>query len=144
MLCLWLSKGKSWLSEQRLVDQANTIRRNSWLTELEIEELDRKFAENDSYKEEERGTDDTGNNVEEVRAILTALETDEEIGNLEADIIEEIAEVLERRQKDKLPALRDIPKKKLLEETAKIDKVKNTQLYKDYLIILCRSCCCYK
>ena len=121
----------SWLSEQRLVDQANTIRRNSWMTQLEIEELERKFAENDSYKEEERGTDDTGNNVEEVRAILTALETDEEIGNLEVDIIEEIAEVLERRQKDKLPALRDIPKKKLLEETAKIDKVKNTQLYKD-------------
>ena len=131
MLCLWLSKGMSWLSEQRLVDQANTIRRNSWMTELEIEELERKFAENDSYKEEERGTDDTGNNVEEVRAILTALETDEEIGNLEVDIIEEIAEVLERRQKEKLPALRDIPKKKLLEETAKIDKVKNTQLYKD-------------
>ena len=131
MLCLWLSKGMSWLSEQRLVDQANTIRRNSWMTELEIEELERKFAENDSYKEEERGTDDTGNNVEEVRAILTALETDEEIGNLEVDIIEEIAEVLERRQKDKLPALRDIPKKKLLEETAKIDKVKTTQLYKD-------------
>ena len=121
----------SWLSEQRLVDQANTIRRNSWMTELEIEELERKFAENDSYKEEERGTDDTGNNVEEVRAILTALETDEEIGNLEVDIIEEIAEVLERRQKEKLPALRDIPKKKLLEETAKIDKVKTTQLYKD-------------
>ena len=131
MLCLWLSKGMSWLSEQRLVDQANTIRRNSWMTELEIEELERKFAENDSYKEEERGTDDTGNNVEEVRAILTALETDEEIGNLEVDIIEEIAEVLERRQKEKLPALRDIPKKKLLEETAKIDKIKNTQLYKD-------------
>ena len=131
MLCLWLSKGMSWLSEQRLVDQANTIRRNSWMTELEIEELERKFAENDSYKEEERGTDDTGNNVEEVRAILTALETDEEIGNLEVDIIEEIAAVLERRQKEKLPALRDIPKKKLLEETAKIDKVKNTQLYKD-------------
>ena len=131
MLCLWLSKGMSWLSEQRLVDQANTIRNNGWMTELEIEELERKFAENDSYKEEERGTDDTGNNVEEVRAILTALETDEEIGNLEVDIIEEIAEVLERRQKDKLPALRDIPKKKLLEETAKIDKVKNTQLYKD-------------
>ena len=121
----------SWLSEQRLVDQANTIRNNGWMTELEIEELERKFAENDSYKEEESGTDDTGNNVEEVRAILTALETDEEIGNLEVDIIEEIAEVLERRQKEKLPALRDIPKKKLLEETAKIDKVKNTQLYKD-------------
>ena len=31
--------------------------------------------------------------------------------------------MLERRQKGKLPALRDVPKKKLLEETAKVDKV---------------------
>ena len=31
--------------------------------------------------------------------------------------------MLERRQKDKLPALRDIPKKKLLWLTAKVDKV---------------------
>ena len=63
---------------------------------------------------------------EEVRDILTTLEADEEIGNLreeEVAIIEEIAEVLERRREGKLPALRDIPKKKLLEETAKVDKV---------------------
>ena len=31
--------------------------------------------------------------------------------------------MLERRQTDKLPALRDIPKKKLLKETAEVDKV---------------------
>ena len=31
--------------------------------------------------------------------------------------------MLHRRQKDKLPVLRDIPKKKLLEETDKVDKV---------------------
>ena len=37
-------------------------------------------------------------------------------------IIEEIAKVLERRQKDKLPAVRYIPKK-LLQEIAKFDKV---------------------
>ena len=97
------------------------------MTELEREELGRNLAENDSYKEEERSADDTGNNLEEeVRDIFTALETDEQIGSLEEEevaIIEEIVEVLERRQKDKLPALRDIPKKKLLKETAKIDKV---------------------
>ena len=61
-----------------------------------------------------------------MRDILTALEADEEIDNLEKEevaIIEEIAGVLERRQKDKLPALRNTPKKKLLEETAKVDKV---------------------
>ena len=127
MLSLWLNKDMFWVSEQRLVDQANTIRRNSWMTELEIEELERNLAESDSYKEKERSDDDTGSNLgEEVRDIVTALEADEEIGNLEEEevaIIEEIAEVLERRQKDKLPALRDIPKKKLLEESAKVDKV---------------------
>ena len=52
-----------------------------------------------------------------MRDILTALEADDEIGNLEEEevaITEEIAGVLERRQKDKLPALRDIPKKKFI------------------------------
>ena len=44
MLSLWLQKGMFWVSEQRLVDQANTLRRNSWMTELEIEELERKVA----------------------------------------------------------------------------------------------------
>ena len=61
-----------------------------------------------------------------MRDILTALEAEEEIGNLEEEevvIIEEIAEVLERTQKDKLPGLRDITKKKSLGETAKVDKV---------------------
>ena len=37
-------------------------------------------------------------------------------------LLKKIAEVLERRQKDKLPAPRDMPKRKLLEETAKVDK----------------------
>ena len=41
----------------------------------------------------------------------------------EAAIVMEIAEVIERGRKDKLPALRNVPKKKLLEETAKVDKV---------------------
>ena len=48
MLSLWLQKGMFRVSEQRLVDQANTIRRNSWMTELEIEELERKVTGSDS------------------------------------------------------------------------------------------------
>ena len=35
----------------------------------------------------------------------------------------EIEKVIERGRKDKLPALRNVPKKNLLEETAKVDKV---------------------
>ena len=65
MLSLWLNKGMFWVSEQRLVDQANTIRRNIWMTVLEIEELERNLAENDSYKEKERRDDDTGSNLGE-------------------------------------------------------------------------------
>ena len=38
-------------------------------------------------------------------------------------IVMEIAEVIERDRKDNLPALRNVPKKKLLQETAKVDKV---------------------
>ena len=96
------------------------------MTKLEIEELEGNLAENDSCKEEERSVDNTVNNSEEVRNILTALEADEEIGNLEEGevaTIEEISEVLEKRQKDKLPAFRDVPKNKLLEKTAKVNQV---------------------
>ena len=114
------------------------------MTEEDIEELGRNLAENDSYKEEGRSADYTCSNLgEEVTDILTALEAHEEIGNLEEEevaIIEEIAGVIGRTQKDKLPALkdklpalRDIPKKKLLEQTAKIHKVLGkfkTQHYK--------------
>ena len=48
MLSLWQQKGMFWVSEQRLVDQANTVCRNSWMTELEIEELERKVTGSDS------------------------------------------------------------------------------------------------
>ena len=40
MVSLWLQKGMFWVSEQRLVDQANPIHGNSWVTGLEIEELE--------------------------------------------------------------------------------------------------------
>ena len=53
MLSLWLQKGMFWVSEQRLVDQASTIRRNSWMTELVIEELERKVTRSHSVIVEE-------------------------------------------------------------------------------------------
>ena len=98
------------------------------MTESEIKKkLERNLAENDSYKEEERSADDTGNNLgEEVGDIFIGLEVDEGFENFEEEeiaFIEEIVEMLERRKKDRLPALRDISKKKLLGETAKVDKV---------------------
>ena len=65
ILSLWLNKGIFWVSAQRLFDQGKTTCRSSWMTDLEIEELKRNFAENDSYKEEEIGADDTASNLGE-------------------------------------------------------------------------------
>ena len=48
MLSSWLNKGMIWVSEQRLVDQTNTVCRSIWINELEIEQLERNLAENDS------------------------------------------------------------------------------------------------
>ena len=47
MLSLWQQKSMFWVSEQRLVDQANNIRGNSWMTQLEIEDLERKVTGSD-------------------------------------------------------------------------------------------------
>ena len=44
------------VSEQGLVDQANTICTKSWMTELEIEELERKVTGSDSVIVEEART----------------------------------------------------------------------------------------
>ena len=48
MLSLWLQKSMFSVSEQGSVDQANAIHRNSWMTELEIEELEKKVTGSDS------------------------------------------------------------------------------------------------
>ena len=116
-----------WVSEQRLVDQANTIRRNSWMTELEIEELKRKVTGSDSViVAEARSVEALPDQVgEDVRNVLPEMGAEEQADSLDEEevaIVMEVAEVIERGRKNKLPALRNVPKKKLSEETAKVDK----------------------
>ena len=128
MLSLWLQKCIFWVSEQRLVDQANAIRRNSWMTELEVEELERKVAGSDSVVVEEARSvwalpDHVG---KDERNVLPEIRAEEQADSLDEKVVAiamEIAEVIERGRKDKLPDARNVPKTKLLEETAKVDKV---------------------
>ena len=61
-----------------------------------------------------------------MRKVSPEMEAEEQADSLDEEkvaILMEIAEVIERDRQDKLPALRNMPKKKLLEETAKVDKV---------------------
>ena len=116
-----------WVSEQRLIDQANTIRSNSWMTELEIKELERKVTGSDSViVAEARSVEDLPDQAgEDMRNALPEMGAEEQADSLDKEVatVMEIAEVIERGRKDKLPALRNVPKKKLLEETAQVDKV---------------------
>ena len=128
MLSLWLQKGMFWVSEERLLDQANTIRRNSWMTDLEIEELERKVTGSESViVEEARSVEALPDHVgEDVRNVLPEMGAEEQTDSFDEEqvaIVMEIAEVIEKGRKDKLPALRNVPKKKLLKETVKVDKV---------------------
>ena len=98
------------------------------MTELEIEELKRKVTGNYSVIVEptqsvEALPDHLGEDMKNVLLELGAEEQADSLDEEEVVIIMQIAEVIERGRKDKLTALRNVPKKKLLEETAKVDKV---------------------
>ena len=128
ILSSWLQKGMFWVSEQTLVDQAKTISRNSWMSELEIEELEKKVTGSGSVILEETRSvealpDHVGENVRNVLPKMGEEEQDDSLDEEEVVIVMEIAKVIEMGRKDNLPALRNVPKKKLLEETAKVDKV---------------------
>ena len=125
MLSLWLQKGMFWASEQRSVDQANTICRNSWMTKLEIEQLERKVIGSDSVTVEEASSvealpDHVGEDVRNVLPEMGAEGQADSLDEEEVAIVMEITEVIERGRKYKLPALRNVPKNRL---GVKIDKL---------------------
>ena len=99
------------------------------MTELEIEELEMKVTVSHSVLvEKARSVEALPDHIEDVRNVLPEMGAEEQADSLdeeEVSIVMKIAEVIERGRKDKLPALRNVPKKKLLEETAKVDKVLN-------------------
>ena len=75
-------------------DQANTIRRNSWITELEIEELERKVTVSDSViVENARSFEALPDHVgEDVRNVLPEMEAEEHADSLDE---EEVAIIME-------------------------------------------------
>ena len=109
MLSLWLQKFMFWVSEQRIVHQATTTARNSWMTESEIEELERKIIESCIViVEETRSVEALPNVGEDVRNILPEIGEEEQADSLDEE--EEIVKVIEKGRKDKLTALRNVPK----------------------------------
>ena len=85
MLQIWVERGLFQVTEQRLVDQANQIRKKRWLSDLELEEI-RRSVEEGEYM------DDLGQNEE-----------DQEIGSGQEETTEpELAEQCMNPQRQKL------------------------------------------
>ena len=97
------------------------------MTELETEELESKLTGSDSViVAEARTVEALPDQVEDVRNVLPEMGAEEQADSLDEEevaIVMKIAEVIERGRKDKLPALRNVSKKKLLDDTAKVDIV---------------------
>ena len=98
------------------------------MTELEIEQLQSKITGSDSViVEEARSVEVLPNHVgQDKRNVLPEMGAEEKADSLdeeEVTIVMEIAEVIERGRKDKLPVVINVPKRNLLEETAEVDKV---------------------
>ena len=89
------------------------------MTEFEIEEQEKKVTGSDSaIVEEARKVEALPDHVgKDVRNVLLEMGAEQQADSLdegEVAIVMEIAELIERGRKDKLPALRNVPKKKLL------------------------------
>ena len=98
ILSLWLQKGMFWVSEQRLVDQANTLCRNSCMTEFEIEELERKLTRSDSViVEEEKSVEALPDHAgEDVRNVLLEIGAEEQTDTLNEEEVAIVMEIADR------------------------------------------------
>ena len=84
------------------------------MTESEIEELEKKVTGSDSViVEEARSVEVLPDHAGEILPEMEAEEQADSLDEEEVAIIMEIVEMIERGSKDKLPALRNVPKKKL-------------------------------
>ena len=85
------------------------------MTQLEIEDLERKVTGSDSVIVEEARSTEADHIGEDMRNVLLEMGAEEQPDSLheeEVAIVMEIPEVVERSRKDKLPALRNVPKRK--------------------------------
>ena len=143
MTAIWREIGEFEVSDQRLADQARTFKVNGWLSDIEIEELKREVDSRGVVCDE--GSGSTHLTSELVR------ETDKEtqsasVGNMhyeadvgasqqsmssdtegltdeENEIYDRIMRVVNGEERDRLPALRKVNRKKLKAEVNKVNQV---------------------
>ena len=138
-------------TEQRLVGQKNNILKRKWLSDLELEEIQRNIEDigngevglesgigegwflgfghegQDVFmKECEVALEDCMvPNVEEERSNVFVIKMNMQITNEDMILLEKMRHVLSKETRERLPPLRGIEEHRLLEPTRKVDEVMN-------------------
>ena len=138
MLKIWNSEGLFFIAEQRLVDQANNIRRRGWLSEVELEEAERKIEidngnRNDTdsdnvspqetnttnISEEEPSTEQVQETPKENQDVCYTIK--EPFNKGEEKLFERLITLMGSVEKNKIPPIRYVDKKHLSETRTRVD-----------------------
>ena len=151
MHVIWNEMGMFNVTEQRLVDQKINILKRKWLSDLELEEIQRSIEdirngevglESDVDEGWFLGFDHEGQdvfmkecevvledcmvpNVEEERSNAFVIKMNMQITNEDMTILEKMHNVLSKENGERLPPLTGTEKHRLLEATRKVDEVMN-------------------
>ena len=136
---IWKERGLFNVTEQRLCDQARMIRKNEWLTTMELEEIKRRVLENNDEieeEEEERESEEnwrTGDQMEDDgRTALgeqvnpnNELQTDNiaEATEEEREIVTTLLTMMKQPEEDVNICFKKADKKRLSEETKRVNGV---------------------
>ena len=149
MHVIWNEIGMFNVTEQWLVDQKNNILKRKWLSDLELEEIQRNIKdlgngevglESDVDEEWFLGFDLEGQevfmkecevvledcmvpNVEEERSNVFVIKMNMQITNKDMTILEKMHNVLSKETRERMPPLSGIEKHRLMEATRKVDEV---------------------
>ena len=136
---IWKERGLFNVTEQRLCDQARMIRKNEWLTTMELEGIKRRVLENNDEieeEEEERESEEnwrTGDQMEDDGRTalgeqvnpINELQTDNiaEATEEEREIVTTLLTMMKQPEEDVNICFKKADKKRLSEETKRVNGV---------------------
>ena len=128
MFRAWKERGVFNTTEQRLCDQARAIRKNGWLTDVELESIKRRVLQHDEVdgideREEVLPRLDVEGEINEGYEADVRIEVNEEVEITpeELQIIEEVKELLTQGEDDKYIMFKKVDRKKLRDKTQEVN-----------------------
>ena len=127
MFRAWNDRGVFNTTEQRLCDQARAIRKNGWLTDVELESTKRRVLQHDEVdgidEREVLPILDVEGEINEVYEADVRIEVNEEVEITpeELQIVEEVKELLPQEEDEKYIMFKKVDRKTLRDKTQEVN-----------------------